>query len=182
MVNDGSVAAGPLKVSGNYSQAPGATLQVGQANFNAALAVTGHAALSGALQVYVFLPPAPGTRSTAVTFGSLSGSFTSHTIGFRLDTTSTQIDTVATPQIAVTPATAAPGDRVTVNGGDFEYESSVSVYLDSTTGPPVQTAVTDRGGFFQTQLVLPAGTSVGPHTLIAVGAGGRKATAILHVS
>ena len=47
---------------------------------------------------------------------------------------------------------------------------------------PVQTAVTDRGGFFQTQLVLPKGTPAGPHTLIAVGTGGRKATAILHVS
>jgi hypothetical protein len=183
VMNDGSVlAGGPLKVTGNYTQAPAATLQAGQANTTATLAVTGHAALSGTLHVYVFLPPTPGTRSTAVTFGSRSGNFTSHTIGFRLDTTSTQIQVVATPQIAVTPATAAPGAPVTVNGGDFAYESTVGLHLDTATGTPVQTAVTDRGGFFQTQLVLPKATPAGPHTLIAVGTGGRKATAILHVS
>jgi len=69
----------------------------------------------------------------------------------------------------------------TVNGGDFAYESTVGLHLDTATGTPVQTAVTDRGGFFQTQLVLPKGTSAGPHTVIAVGTGGRKATAVLHV-
>jgi hypothetical protein len=183
VVNDGSVVAGgPLKVTGNYSQAPAATLQAGQVNSTSTLAVTGHAALSGALQIYVFLPPTPGATGTAVTFGSRSGSFTSHTIGFRLVTTSTQIEVVATPQIVVTPATVAPGASVTVNGGDFEYESSVTLHLDTATGPAVQTVVTDRAGSFQTQLVLPRGTSAGTHTVIAMGAGGREATAVMHVS
>jgi hypothetical protein len=52
-----------------------------------------NATLSGALNVTVDPkhPPTSGAQYTALTFGSLTGSFTSHTTGFTLTTSANSI-------------------------------------------------------------------------------------------
>jgi hypothetical protein len=91
VTNNGTVApAGSLNVTGNYSQAASAALAE---SFGATLHVQSNATLSGALNVTVNPkhPPASGATYTALTAGSLSGSFTSHTLGFTLTTSANSI-------------------------------------------------------------------------------------------
>jgi hypothetical protein len=77
-------------VTGSYSQAASAALS-GQ--FGSTPHDHSSATLSGALNVTVSPkhPPQPGTTYTALTFGSLTGAFTSHTPGFTLTTSATNI-------------------------------------------------------------------------------------------
>ena len=74
---------GTLTVTGDYSQAADAALTE---YFYSSLNVNSNATLSGALNVLFSPkhPPASGAKYTALTAGSLSGSFTSHTAGFTL--------------------------------------------------------------------------------------------------
>ena len=86
ITNNGTVSPGIVTVVGNYSQAAGAALTESFAN--STLNVKQTATLSGALNVEVNPkhPPKSGAMYTALTAGSLSGSFTSHTAGFTLTT------------------------------------------------------------------------------------------------
>jgi fibronectin-binding autotransporter adhesin len=91
VTNNGNVAPqGSLTVTGNYSQTASAALTE---QFGSTLNVTSNATLSGALNVTVNPkhPPQPGAVYTALTFGSLNGSFTSHTAGYTLTTNANNI-------------------------------------------------------------------------------------------
>jgi hypothetical protein len=72
-------------VTGNYTQASSAALSE---VFGSTLHVNANATLSGALNVSVNpkRPPKSGQSYIAVTFGTLNGSFTTHTAGFTLIT------------------------------------------------------------------------------------------------
>ena len=86
VTNNGNVAlSGSMNVTGNYSQAASAALTE---QFGATLHVQGNATLSGALNVQVNpkRPPKSGASYTALTAGSLSGSFTTVTAGFTATT------------------------------------------------------------------------------------------------
>ena len=92
VTNNGTVApVGSLNVTGSYSQASGAALTE---TFGATLHVQASATLSGALNVQVNpkRPPKPGATYTALTAGSLNGSFLSNTAGFELTTTGDSIE------------------------------------------------------------------------------------------
>jgi hypothetical protein len=90
VTNNGNVAPQGLTVTGNYSQTASAALTE---QFGSTLNVTSNATLSGALNVTVNPkhPPQPGAVYTALTFGSLNGSFTSHTAGYTLTASATHI-------------------------------------------------------------------------------------------
>jgi hypothetical protein len=91
ITNDGTVAPqGPMTVTGSYNQAAGAVLTE---LFASTLHVASNATLSGALNVTVNFkhPPQPGAQYNALTFGSLGGSFTTHTAGFTLTTNANSI-------------------------------------------------------------------------------------------
>jgi hypothetical protein len=91
VTDDGNVSPqGSLTVTGSYRQtASGALNEL----FGSALHVNSSATLSGALNVAINPkdPPKPGAIYTAVTFGSRTGSFTSHTAGFTLTTSAHNI-------------------------------------------------------------------------------------------
>jgi hypothetical protein len=180
LVNNGSVApAYHLNVTGSYVQTAGATLDAG---FVQELQVAGKATLAGMLTAGEAPPPAPGTRSTAITFSSLSGGFTSHNPGFNLVTGAHQIDVVAQPQIATSAATVAPGGSVTVTGGDFVLGSTVRIHLDKTTSPVLGSARAGDQGDFTATITVPSSVPAGSHKLIAVGSGGRRAEVTITVS
>jgi hypothetical protein len=91
ITDNGNVAPqGSLTVTGNYSQTGSAALTE---QFGSTLHVTLNATLSGALNVTVNPkhPPQSGAVYTALTFGSLNGSFTSHTTGYTLTTNANNI-------------------------------------------------------------------------------------------
>jgi hypothetical protein len=78
----GPANAETLTVTGNYTQMAGGELSVNGFGYPVALVVKSNASLSGTLSVGVNLkrPPAKGSTWTAMTFGSLSGEFTSFTV------------------------------------------------------------------------------------------------------
>jgi len=89
--NNGTVAPqGSLTVTGNYTQTSGSALTE---QFGSTLHVNLNATLSGALNVTVNPkhPPQSGATYTALTFGSINGSFTTHTAGFTLTTNANSI-------------------------------------------------------------------------------------------
>jgi hypothetical protein len=91
ITNNGTLApTASLNVTGNYSQTGGAALTE---QFGATLHVQSNATLSGAVNVTVNPkhPPKSGASYTALTAGSLTGSFTSHTAGFTLTTSANGI-------------------------------------------------------------------------------------------
>jgi hypothetical protein len=92
VTNNGNLSpSGTLSVTGNYTQASSASLT--ELFGNATLHVNSNAMLSGALKVTVNpkRPPLSGASYTALTAGSISGSFTSVTTGFTLTTTANSI-------------------------------------------------------------------------------------------
>jgi len=181
LVNDGAVGpAGQLPVSGNYTQAPSATLTAG---FGSELQVTGTAALAGGLRATAVVPePVPGTRSPAITFSSATGSLTAQGLGFVLARTAHEIDVIARPQIAVSPASAARGTQVTVTGGDFGYGTTVTLFLDQAGGTVLGTAQPNEFGAFSVSATIPSSATAGAHKIIAVGSDGRQAAATITVS
>ena len=178
LVNNGSVAAS-LSVTGSYTQAASATLSAG---FGSELMVGGKATLAGTLVARKAPPPAPGTASPAITFASASGGFTSHSLGFNLVTGAHQIGVVAQTQIAATAATVAPGGEVTVNGGDFGLDSSVTVFVDQAGGTALGTARASVYGEVTVTGNIPSSLPPGTHKLIAVDSDGRRATTTITVS
>jgi hypothetical protein len=91
VTDSGTVAPqGILTVTGNYVQTGGGALTE---QFGSTLQVDLSATLSGALNVTVNPkhPPKSGQTYTALTFGSLSGSFTSFTAGYTLTTNANSI-------------------------------------------------------------------------------------------
>jgi fibronectin-binding autotransporter adhesin len=89
ITNNGTVAPqGSLTVAGNYTQTAALTEQ-----FGSTLHVNSNATLAGSLNVTVNpkRPPKSGATYTALTFGSLNGSFTGHTAGFTLTTSANSI-------------------------------------------------------------------------------------------
>jgi len=84
------VAPANLTVTGNYTQASSASLTE---TFGYTLHVNSTATLSGALNVQVNpkRPPQSGANYTALTAGSINGSFTSHTAGFTVTTNANSI-------------------------------------------------------------------------------------------
>ena len=91
VTNDGNVApSGTLSVTGNYIQTGSGMLSE---QFGSTLHVNSNATLSGALNVTVNPkhPPKSGATYTALTAGSINGSFTSHTAGFTLTTSANSI-------------------------------------------------------------------------------------------
>ena len=91
ITNNGTVAPqGSLTVTGSYTQTSAAALTE---QFSSTLHVNSSATLSGALNVTVNpkRPPKSGQSYIALTFGSLNGSFTSHTAGFTLTTNANNI-------------------------------------------------------------------------------------------
>jgi hypothetical protein len=77
-------------VTGNYTQTGSGALTE---QFGSTLHVNSNATLSGALNVTVNPkhPPKSGATYTALTAGSINGSFTSHTAGFTLATSANSI-------------------------------------------------------------------------------------------
>jgi hypothetical protein len=90
VTNNGTVDPESLTVTGNYTQAADAALAE---EFTQTLNVTGNATLSGALTITVSPkhPPAAGAVYTAITFGSLTGAFSSVTAGYTLTTNANNI-------------------------------------------------------------------------------------------
>jgi len=92
VTNNGNFApSGTLSVTGNYSQTGTASLT--ELFGSGTLHVNSNATLSGALNVTVNPkhPPQSGAMYTALTAGSITGSFTSHTAGFTLTTSANSI-------------------------------------------------------------------------------------------
>ncbi len=91
ITNKGTVAPqGSLTVTGSYTQAAAAALTE---QFGSTLNVNSNATLSGTLNVTVNPkhPPKSGAMYTALTSGSLNGSFTMHTAGFTVTTSGNSI-------------------------------------------------------------------------------------------
>ena len=86
VTNNGTVAPqGTLTVTGSYTQSSAAGLNE---QFSSTLSVDGSATISGALNISVNpkRPPKSGQMYTALSSGSLSGSFTRTTAGFTVTT------------------------------------------------------------------------------------------------
>jgi hypothetical protein len=92
VTNNGTVAPqGTLTVTGSYTQSSAAGLNE---QFSSTLSVDGSATISGALNITVNPkhPPKSGQMYTALTSGSLSGSFTRVTTGFTATTNGNSIE------------------------------------------------------------------------------------------
>jgi hypothetical protein len=180
LVNGGTVQTiGALNVTGNYTQAPNAALV---ARFGSPVAVTGTATLAGSVSTLEELPQ-PGDTEPVITFGSLSGNFTSKTVGFMLADRAGKINAIIMPQIAATPTKVAPGGSATVTGASFILGSNVSIWLNHVGGTPLGTGHAGYGGQFSVPVTIPSTVPAGQHTLIAVGASnGGMAKTIIKVS
>jgi len=178
LVNNASMEVFGLKVAGSYTQGPTGILN---AALDEPLAVTGQATLAGA--VASGQPdPAPGTTGPVITFGSLSGGFTSHGLGINVLTKQQEIDAIIRPQIASSASTVAPGQRVTVSAASFRLGEHVNIFFGHAIGTPLATATASYFGRFTTPVTIPAAATAGQHKLIAVGSEGSRTEITITVS
>jgi hypothetical protein len=178
LVNDGTVrpSGGTIQADGNYTQGTNAVLESG---FGDLLAVSRLATLAGEAALSQPAIP-PGNESPLITFGSLSGNFTAHSLGISLFTEVSQINARTVPQIAASPAAVAPGGTVTVAGASFNVQASI--FLDHVGGTPLATVVVPDSGAFSVPVMIPAPAKAGRHRLIAVGDDGSRTSATITVS
>jgi hypothetical protein len=188
LVNHGSVDASgngavgdTLAVNGDYTQTRRASFTSGSETGAGMLAVSGEATLAGAVSTLEGEPD-PGYSFPLITFGSLSGRFTKHTLGFKLSTQPGEIDAVIVPQLAPSARTVAPGGTLTVNGASFQFSELVKIYLDHADGTPLAEVVSGYGGEISPTVTIPTGTAAGQHKLIAVDSSGDRATKTITVS
>ena len=182
LVNDGKIGISEnstAHVTGNFTQAPGATLFTGFGNL---LTVTGTATLAGSVSASETFTKT-GDTTQLITFGSLAGGFTRHPLGLKLRTGAHEIDGIQSPQFTVSPATVSAGQTVTVRGGGFTLDQDVRVFLDHASGTPLPTGVTVTNlfGQFKSTATIPASVAAGPHRLIAVASDGERASAAITV-
>lgn len=178
LVNDGTAQTeGSAAVTGDYTQASDATLAVA---FGFPLAVTGTATVAGAVSGGDPLP-VTGATAQVITAGTLTGHFSSHNLGLILTTKTNEIDEVILPQVAVSPATVAPGGTVTLTGASFVI-GTVKVFLDHVTGTPLATPGASYFGRFTGPVTIPSSVSAGSHRLIAVGSDGARAKIMITVN
>ena len=83
------------------------------------------------------------------------------------------------PEIAISPATGAVGDTVTVSGTGFAASKSVDITFDGST---VEDATTNTSGSFPATTFQVPSTSRGSHTIKAEDASNNDATATFTVS
>ena len=188
LVNNGSVnatgmssAGGTLAVNGDYTQARQASYTSGSQTSVGVLAVSGTATLAGEVSTLQY-PPRPGSSYPLIMFGSLSGHFTRHTLGFTLSTQANAIDAVIVPQIGASAKTVAPGGTLTVTGASFQFNELVSIYLDHATGTPLAQVTSGDAGQISATVTIPAATAAGAHKLIAVDNAGDRAAKTITVS
>jgi beta-galactosidase len=72
------------------------------------------------------------------------------------------------PVLNDTPAGGAPAVATTLTGSGFTASRVVPVYWDSTSSSQLGSATTDGAGNLSAPLSIPAGTTTGLHTIIAV--------------
>jgi hypothetical protein len=84
-----------------------------------------------------------------------------------------------TPNLSVDPASASPGDRVTVIGEFFPERTQVDLRWGD--GPPVHSERTTPHGSFRAQLTVPD-LPPGQHVLTATSAGSPQSVAVAPVS
>jgi len=74
------------------------------------------------------------------------------------------------PTLQVNPNAGPAGIPVELTGFGFEAGTCrVAIYLDAIAGAPIAHAAVSANGFFSTNGAIPAGTSAGPHVLLAEG-------------
>jgi hypothetical protein len=167
LTNKGTVATGGTHVAGDYQQASGAELNI---TFGAPLHVAGAATLAGEVASGEPIPTA-GVRTPLITFGTVSGGFTTHALGIAVAFEAQEIDARITPQIAASPASLPPGGTVTISGASFPL-GNLSLTLD---GAPFASTIAGYFGRFSVAVVLPQ-LAPGVHTIAAGGQGPSHAT------
>jgi hypothetical protein len=85
-----------------------------------------------------------------------------------------------TPNLKVEPASAAPGDRITVIGEFFPGQTQVELRW-SEGSPPVHSERTTPHGSFRAQLVVPD-LPPGPHALTATSVGSSQTPSVAPIS
>jgi hypothetical protein len=93
--------------------------------------------------------------------------------------------TIGSPSLSLSPTSVANSGTGTTTAtvSDFLSSEGVTFYLDSNApASQLGTATAGSGGGASATLTIPASASVGPHNILAVGAGGSSAQATLTVT
>jgi hypothetical protein len=175
VVNDG-LLDGSASIDGSYAQGGTGTLQVTAAsNTQAAeVVVNGTASFGGTLEIDTLEAPDPGTSFTLMSFDSAAGSFSTTQLGFTVKRESTSLVAIATPQVAVTPVSNAPGATEQFSIADFASGETVSIHLDSTGSPPLASMQVSSDGQASGSFTVPSSAAAGKHRVVAVGGSSHR--------
>ena len=124
--------------------------------------------LKGDFSFYYHLPSVPyQTEFTIGAIGQTSGLFASGT-------------TIELPGLVLKPTSGPIGTLVTINGGDFGANETVTLSFQGNT---IGTATTDSTGFFSTTFTIPSSAPLGSTTIQATGnTSGASASATFKVT
>ncbi len=81
--------------------------------------------------------------------------------------------------ITVTPTKAAPGDKVTVKGEDWDGSPVVAISLK---GQPLGKVQADEDGSFTIEVTIPSSLTPGSYEITATNPDGEQATAELEIA
>ncbi|HXZ06211.1 MAG TPA: PQQ-binding-like beta-propeller repeat protein [Ktedonobacteraceae bacterium] len=71
--------------------------------------------------------------------------------------------------LVASPTSTPPGTNVTISGMGFHKNESVTINLDSSSGPLLATATADNNGNISQSITIPGSTSPGSHNLVGLG-------------
>ena len=126
--------------------------------------------------------PGTGTTVATTTANAYSGVFTASfnvptattgsypiaVAGATSSSVTTSSFTIAN-SLALSPASTPPGTNTTVTGTGFQAGETVQMFLDSTSGTQLTSAIADSNGNINAPATLPAFVTPGAHTIIGVG-------------
>lgn len=148
----------------NNSSAPIGTAQLAAGGAEFTATVTIPSSTSSGLHTVNASVPGQNPTSTTITVCQTTGC--SPTLGVVNDMSGNGALYPPSP-----PARVEVGNYVTLRGGNFDAGQSVTIYVDSSSGPQAGTAVVGSDGTFQTTFTMPMVIG-GDHNLVAIEAGG----------
>ncbi len=96
------------------------------------------------------------------------GSYSVKVVGATSQSSSQNTFTVSN-SIAVSPTAVPPGTHATVTGTGFQSGETVKITLNSASGAVLSSVVATAQGNISKSVTIPANTTVGSHSLFAVG-------------
>lgn len=177
-------ASSNLTITNTYTVVAAASIlnvNAGPSGASVAISGQGYAPGEAVTIFWGYTGPGTGTQVGSVTAGfsgiisgkftipsAVNGAYMVAAVGAASNLVSQDSFSV-TNGLALSASTASPNTNITVVGAGFQAGESVALYLDSSSGASLGTAIADNKGDINQPVTVPSSANPGVHSVVGVG-------------